>query len=51
MAKQECFVTLKDLKEEYRTNAKYHLLNPTKSQLRKFGKQILQQITETLRSQ
>ena len=30
MAKQECFITLKDHKEDYRTNPKYRLLNPRK---------------------
>ena len=50
MTKQECFITLKDHKEDYRTNPKYHLLNPTKSQLGKISKQILQKINKTLRS-
>ena len=30
MAKQECFMTLKVHKEDYRTNPKYRLLNPRK---------------------
>ena len=50
MAKQECFVTLKYHKEDYRTNPKYCLLKPTKSQLGKISKQILQKINKTLRS-
>ena len=50
MAKQECFVTLKNHREDYRTNPKYCLLNPTKSQLGKISKQILQKINKTLRS-
>ena len=41
MAKEECFITLKDHKEDYRTSSKYRLLNPTKSQLGKISKQIL----------
>ena len=49
MAKQECFITLKDHKEDYRTNPKYRLLNPTKSQLYKISKQILQKINKTLK--
>ena len=49
MAKQEYFITLKDHKEDYRTNSKYRLLNPTKSQLGKIRKQILQKINKTLR--
>ena len=51
MAKQECFVTIKDHKEDYRTNPKYRLLNPTKSQLGKISKQVLQSINKTLRSE
>ena len=50
MAKQEYFITLKDHKENYRSNPKYRLLNPTKSQLGKISKQILQKISKTLRS-
>ena len=50
MAKQECFITLKDHREDYRTNPKYCLLNPTKSQLDKTSKQILQKINKTLKS-
>ena len=49
MAKQECFITLKDHKEDYRTNPKYRLLNPTKSQLYKISKQTLQKINKTLK--
>ena len=51
MAKQECFATIKDHKEDYRTNPKYRLLNPTKSQLGKISKQVLQNINKTLRSE
>ena len=36
--------------EDYRTNPKYRLLNPTKKQLGKISKQILQKINKTLRS-
>ena len=50
MAKQEYFITLKNHKEDYMTNPKYRLLNPTKSQLGKSSKQILQKINKTLRS-
>ena len=51
IAKQECFLRLKDHKEDYRTNLKYRLLNPTKSQLRKISTQVLQKINKTLRSE
>ena len=50
MAKQECLITLKDHKEDYRTNPQYCLLNPIKNQLGKISKQILQKINKTLRS-
>ena len=50
MAKQECFITLKYHKEDYTTNPIYRLLNPTKSQLGKISKQILQKISKILRS-
>ena len=50
MEKQECFIMLKDHKEDYRTNPKYCLLNPTKSQLGKISKQISQKINKTLKS-
>ena len=36
--------------EDCRTNPKYRFLNPTKSQLGKISKQILQKINKTLRS-
>ena len=45
MAKQECFITLKDHKEDYRTNPKYRLLKHTKSHLGIISKQILQKLT------
>ena len=38
MAKQESFIILIYYKEDYRTNPKYRLLNPTKSQLGKISK-------------
>ena len=50
MEKQECFIMLKYHKEDYRTNPKYHLLNPTKSQLDKISKQISQKVNKTLKS-
>ena len=51
IAKQECFTTPKDHKEDYKTNPKYRLLNPTKSQLGKIRKQVLGKINKTLRSE
>ena len=51
MAKHEYFITLKDHKdheEDHRTKI-YRLRNPTKSQLGKIRRQILQKINKTLR--
>ena len=50
MEKQECFIMLKDHKEDYRTNPKYYLLNLTKSQLGKTRKHISQKINKILKS-
>ena len=50
MAKQQCFVTIKDHKPDFRTNPKYRLLNPTKSELGKLSKHILQSINTELRN-
>ena len=50
MAKQQCFVTIKDHKLNFRTNPKYRLLNPTKSELGKLSKYILQTINTELRN-
>ena len=44
MAQQPCFVTVKDHKEDFRSNRKLRLLNPTKSKLGKLSKNILQKI-------
>ena len=46
MAKQEYFITLKHHKKDYRTNPKYRLLNPTKSQLGKISKQDSSEVTD-----
>ena len=50
MAKRQCFVTIKDHKPDFRTNPKYRLLNPTKSELGKLSKHILQTINTELRN-
>ena len=49
MAKQQCFLTTKDHKEDFRINPKYRLINPTKSELGKISKQIIQRINNELR--
>lgn len=50
MAKQQCFITVKDHKEDFRTNPRYRLLNPTKSNLGKISKNILQKANNQLRN-
>lgn len=49
MATQQCFITTKDHKEDFRVNPKYRLINPTKSELGKISKQIIQRINNQLR--
>ena len=46
MAQQQCFVTVKDHKEDFISSPKFRLLNPTKSELGKPSKHILQKINE-----
>ena len=49
-AKRQYFVTIKDHKDNFRVNRKYRLLNPTKSELGKISKHILQQISTNIRT-
>ena len=49
-ATQQCFVTIKDHKDNFRVNPKYRLLNPTKSELGKMSKHILQKISTNIRT-
>ena len=49
-AKRQYFVTIKDHKDNFRVNRKYRLLNPTKSELGKISKHILQQIRINIRT-
>ena len=51
MAQRESFFTIKDHKENFRTHPKYRLLNPTKSELGKLSKQILQKINKKIKLQ
>ena len=50
MTKQQAFFTIKDHKEDFRNNPKYRLLNPTKSDLGRVSKTILQRINDELRN-
>ena len=50
MAKKEAFFTIKDHKEDFETNPKYRLINPSKSELGKVSKQILDDINSQMRN-
>ena len=50
MAKQICFVSIKDQKPDFRLNLKDRSPNPTKNELGKLNKHILQTININLRS-
>ena len=50
LAKCKCFVTTKDHQEDFRTNPKFRLLNPTKSELGVISQHILQQINTEVKS-
>ena len=50
MAKRQCFVTIKDHKEDFRINPKLRLLNPTKSESGVVSQHILQQINKEVRT-
>ena len=49
MAKRQCFFTIKDHKSDFRTNPKYRLLNPTKSELGKLSQNILKNLNNEIR--
>ena len=49
MAKTPAFITLKDHKDNFETNPKCHLINPSKSELGKVSKNILDNINNRLR--
>jgi len=46
LAERECFITLKDHKDDFENNPKCRLINPTKSELGKVSKKILERIVE-----
>ena len=47
-AEQKAFITLKDHKPNFPNNIKCRLINPTKSNLGKISKQILQKINSKI---
>ena len=48
-AEREAFITLKDHKEDFRSNPKCRLINPAKSEMGIVCKQIIEKICDTLR--
>ena len=50
-SEKEAFVTLKDHKENFKNDPKCRLLNPTKTELGKISKKIVQDICDSVRSQ
>ena len=49
MPEKQCFFTIKDHKQDFRSNPKYHwLLNPTKSDIGSLSKKILERINSEL---
>ena len=49
LTEQQCFITIKDHKEDFRTNPKYRLINPAKPELGRISKKILERINAKLR--
>ena len=49
ICEQQCFVTIKDHKEDFRINPKYRLINPTKSEMGRMSKIILDKLNNQLR--
>ena len=49
-AQRDCFATLKDHKPGFRSNPQCRLLNPTKSELGKVAKQMLERVNSELRA-
>ena len=50
MAMKDAFITIKDHKEDFPSNLKCRLINPTKSNLGKVSKVILEEINEKIRA-
>ena len=48
LAPIESFITLKDHKDNFQNNPTCRLINPTKSELRKIGKQVLDKINKAI---
>ena len=49
VSERQCFITLKDHKPNFQNSPTCRLLNPTKSEIGKVGKQILEKIVSTVR--
>ena len=49
LAKQPAFITIKDHKPNFKTNPSYQLINPTKSEIGRISKHILNNINTQLK--
>ena len=49
LAKKQCYISIKDHKDNFMNNTKCRLINPTKSNIGKISKQLLQKINEEVR--
>ena len=45
---KNCFITIKDHKSDFKTNPEYRLINPSKTQIGKVSKIIVQEICDSL---
>ena len=50
ITEQPCFFTIKDHKDDFRSNPQYRLINPNKSELGLLSKKVLQDVNDKLRS-
>ena len=48
MSQNECYVTLKDHKDNFQNNPKVRLINPAKSHIGQISKEYLQEINEKI---
>ena len=50
MAQRNSYITLKDHKENFQSNPKFHLINPAKTELGKISKVVLDDINNRIRN-
>ena len=50
MAQRNSYITLKDHKENFESNPKFRLINPSKTELGKVSKVVLDEINDNIRN-